>query len=167
MNKLLLFLIGILLLIFIVSCASHKKNNRYKTYEIFPSLSLNDPDSTKIDELKFKPFFNSMDSQKLIFQKFGKWDNVKYINRKHPLLIWSDLKLFSWSDEVYIVGVSGEDSGLINYCSALVLNSKGENCLSKNSKTKDSIVKYFIQGTENIIRSDKKFKKEIKTLYQK
>src|SRR5690606_34827180 len=88
----------IIFAIFIFSCASHTKNNRYKTYEIFPSLTLDNPDSTKIDELKFKPFFNSMDSQKLIFQKFGKWDNVKYINRKYPLLIWSDLKLFSWSD---------------------------------------------------------------------
>ena len=147
-----------------MSCATQNNKNRYKTYEIFPSLRINNPDSTKIYELKFKPNFNSMDSQKLMFQKFGKWNSVKYINRANPLLIWSDIKLFPWSDELYIVGVSGEDKGKIEYCSALVLTTKGKNCLSENSKIKDSIVKFFIQGTENISKSDKKFKKEIKTL---
>lgn len=154
----------IILACLLFSCASHKQKNRNESYEIFPSLSLNNPDSTKINELKFKPFYNSMDSQKLMFQKFGKWNNVKYINRTHPLLIWSDLKLFPWSDELYIVGVSGENDGLIKYCSALVLSSKGENRLSENSKIKDSIVKFFIQGTGNIIKSDKEFEKEMKTL---
>ena len=154
----------ILLAFLIFSCASQKNNNRYNSYEIFPSLSLNDSDTTKIYELKFKPFFNSEDSQKFMFQKFGKWNNVNYINRTYPLLVWSDLKLFSWSNELYTVGVSGENNGLIKYCSTLVINSRGEDCLSENSKIKDSIVNLFIKGTENIIKSDKEFEKEIKTL---
>jgi len=67
----------IVLLVFLTfSCASQKNKSRYKSYEIFPSLSLNDSNSTKINELKFKPYFNSMDSQKFMFQKFGKWNNI-------------------------------------------------------------------------------------------
>ncbi len=139
-----------------------EKNSRYNSYEVFPSLSLNN--STKIYELKFKPYFNSKDSQKFMFQKFGKWNNINYINRTYPLLAWSDLKLFSWSNELYTVGVSGENNGLIKYCSIVVLNSNGEDCLSKNSKLKDSLVNLFIKGTENIIKSDMLFEKEIKAL---
>ena len=148
----------------IFNCATQKNNSRLKSYEIFPSLSWNDSDSTKVNELKFKPVFNSMDSQKFMFQKFGMWNNSISINRTHPLLIWSELKLFDWSDELYTVGVSGEKEDYIYYCSALVYNSKSEDCLKENSKVKDSLVNFFILGTEKIINSNKEFENKIKTL---
>jgi len=76
--------------------------------------------------------------QKFRFQKYGKRDNIIKIERQHPLLIWSNVKLFNWSNDLYTVGVSGEKREHINFCSALVFNDKGENCFDENSKIKDS-----------------------------
>lgn len=163
MTKLHLLLLAILLCL-IFNCGVTHNTNRYTSYEIFPSLKLNDSSSSTINELKFEPYYNPTDAQRLMFQKFGKWNNTIYIDRAYPLLVWSDIKLFSWSDDLYTVGVSGENTELSKYCSALVFNSKNEDCLLKHSKIRDSIVNFFIKGTEQTVKSDKKFKKEFKTL---
>ena len=109
-------------------------------------------------KLQFKPVFNSMDSQKFMFQKFGMWNNVISINRTHPLLIWAELKLFDWSDELYTLGVSREKEDYLYYCSALVYNCKSEDCLKENSKMKDSLVNFFIFGTEKLLIPTKNLK---------
>ncbi len=138
--------------------------SRFDTYEISPSLSLEKLYPTTINELKFMPNFDSKDAQLLMFQKFGKWDNAISIKRSHPLLVWTNLKMFNNSDELYTVGVSGERKEKMYYCSAFVLNSNDEDCLIENSMVKDSLISFFIQGTERIIKSDLEFESEMKSI---
>jgi len=156
-----------ILLFLIFGCVSQKTNSRFKTYEIFPSLSLQEPYDVKVNELKFMPKYNAIDAQKFMFQKFGKWNNILSVNRTYPLLIWSDLKLFDWSDELYTVGVGGDRKKYSYYCSAFVLNSKSEDCLVEKSEVKDSLVNLFMLGTEQIRKVDKQFETEIKTINKK
>ncbi len=175
MKNYILLMISILIL----GCSSQKIDKRYTSYEIEPSikLTLNEIDSTYLNELRFTPYFDSKDLQKFLFQKYGKWDNLIITERKSPFLVWKDLKLFDWSEESFTIGASGEDSefdllkingiqrkGKITYCSAIVLNLNGDDCLNDNYKEKDSIVRLFIRGTENINKNDVSFENEIKKL---
>lgn len=163
----------------ILGCSSQKIEKRYTSYEVDSQIKLkfNKTDSLFIYELKFKPYQNSKDLQKFLFQKYGKWDNVIITERTSPFLIWADLKLLDWSDELFTIGASGENSEYntlkingsqqkvkISYCSAIILDSKGVDCFNDFYKEQDTIINFLIRGTESININDLEFEKELNTI---
>jgi len=100
-----------ILSILLLACSSIKRNEEYGNYEIGTKTTLkySDTDSLVVNDLRFKPYFDSQDAKKFMYQNFGKWNNVVYTKMKLPILVWDKLKLFEWSDEIYTVGVGGED----------------------------------------------------------
>ncbi|MDX5584421.1 MAG: hypothetical protein QNK20_05740 [Aureibaculum sp.] len=166
----------IIILAFSFGCASQKANENRKNYEITDSvtLKLNSTESIKVNELRFKPNFSSTDLQKFLFEKFGKWNNSIKTDRKLNILVWENIKLFETRDELFTVAASGEDRKFeiikingnqkydrIFYCSAIVFNSKNVDCLESSSEIKDTLAKYFIDGTKSINKKDLIFEKEL------
>ena len=94
-----------------LGCATHKTKENKKNYEITNSvtLKLNQTDSIKVNELRFKPNFSSADLQKFLFSKYGKWNNSIETDRKQNILVWENIKLLETSDELFTVAASGED----------------------------------------------------------
>ncbi|WP_372747085.1 hypothetical protein [Lutibacter sp.] len=170
--------IYILLFIIVSSCSVKQinKDNRFNSYETNSkvNLFLNGKDSISFNELKFCPYYDSNDLQKFLFQKYGKWNNSISVDRKYPFLVWSDLKLFDGSNELYTIAVSGEDldyslveingvyqKSKIIYCSAIVLNENDIDCFGANYTKKDSIVKMLIDGAKQIEFKDLAFEDEL------
>ncbi|SDR65860.1 hypothetical protein [Christiangramia echinicola] len=153
---------GLILLLILTSCANKNINSRLNSYEIYPSITIEEFNKVQmINELKFKPKNSSLDGIKYMYQNYGKWDNSIDIDRTYPLLIWENIKLIEGDDELYTVGLSGEQSTYTNYCSVIVYNSKNENCFDEKSNIKDALARMFIQRTENISESDKSLEKLI------
>ena len=158
------FFVIVFLFVFLVGCASSKLAERMTSYEVSPSLQLLTENSSEdILELKFKEMHSETDAQRLMFSQFGKWDDIIEIGRKYPLLVWKDVKLFKADDELYTVMAGAEKTQIdynipISYCSVVVYDSKGRNCFRENSPVRDSLVHYFIKGTQELEKDDSKFK---------
>ncbi|MBQ0768054.1 MAG: hypothetical protein KBT58_02110 [Bizionia sp.] len=164
--------------IIIFSCASHTSKTSKKNYEIgqHTTLRLNETDTIKVNKLGFTPKYSATDLQKYLFNTYGKWTNTIESDKDYPYLIWENLKLLKNSDQLFTVAASGEDyefktvkiNGVqkysrILYCSALVFNAQGVDCLQESSKIKDELAQYFISGVKSVKKKNTLFEKEIST----
>jgi hypothetical protein len=160
----------------LIGCSSLKENEefRYCTGHHI-KFKFNDTNSTIISNIGFTPFFDSHDAQKFMYQNHGKWDNVIHVDnvgRIVPVLVWNDLNLFDWDNELYTVGIYGEDykkDGDITHifhCSAIVFNLENFDCLSENSPVKDSLFKYVKNGIKTINTIDKDFNRDFELIKQ-
>jgi len=166
-----------LILIFIITfgCASHKAKKNYEITES-ATLTLNQTDSIKVNELRFTPNFSATDLQKFLFRKYGKWNSSIKTDKKQDVLVWENIQLLETSDELFTIAASGkykkfetikvngnQKYGRIFYCSAIVVNSKNFDCLQSSSKLKDSLVTYLMNGVKSVNEKDELFEKEIST----
>ncbi len=159
----------LLIITFFQGCAAKENKKIEKQYIIANSTVLyNEKDSVTVNELGISPKYTSNDLQIFLFKNYGKWDNVIEVDRKTPMLVWKNIKLFETRDELFTVLASGEDKKFetikINgdqkyhrkfYCSAIVFNSKGADCFRPTSDLKDDLAEYFIKGLESISKGDK------------
>jgi len=132
--------------------------NGYKNYSIVNEfiIQLND-DNVKLNELKFEAVFSAMYTQKVMFDKFGKWNHELY-NDNQLVLVWSSIKLFTDSEELFTVIARGKETNEDMYASVMVLNESrhNEDCLSENSTIKPLVVSYFSNAIQNL-NNDKTF----------
>ncbi len=131
--------------------------NGYKNFEIKKIQTIQDKDTSIICELRFHAVLSASYTKKLMFDKFGKWDNQIYLNNKrHPILIWENVKLFDSKNKLYSVAANGVESWEEMYASVIVLDSTNKDCLAQSNAEKDSLVHFF---SNEIIKlsADKKF----------
>ena len=131
--------------------------NGYRDFEITPTLTVNENDSTYINELRFNAVFSSMYTKKLMFDEFGKWDKeIRPNNERHPILVWENKRLFNKENKTYSIAASGIESKKEMYASVIVFDSENRDCLSETHPKKDSIINYFSNGIINL-KSDRMF----------
>lgn len=131
--------------------------NGYLNFEIIPVLTVREKDSTYINELRFNAVFSAMYTKKLMFDKFGKWDEeIRPNNKWHPILVWKKRKLFDNEDKTYSIAAYGVESMEEMYASVIVLDDENQDCLTETSTKKDSLTYYFSNGIINL-NSSKKF----------
>ena len=150
MKYIYLLIIGLL----ITACASRTSHHTYVLHEgIITTLKFKSGDFLKLSEIRYFHKQAKKDLSHEMYKVYGKWDDSVSINRSKPLLIWDNIKLLSWSNEPYTIGVSGDNYKAktykinkkqqyheINYNSFFILNSKGEDIILKHSAEKDSII---------------------------
>lgn len=113
-----------------------------------------------VNELRFTGKTKAGETQKFMQQEFGKQINDIPINRALPMQIWTNVKLFDWTEEFFTVGVCGnyvknstieingkQKYAIIEYNSVIVFDSKNEVCFKENHKYKDSLANYFIRNS--------------------
>ncbi|WP_271407473.1 hypothetical protein [Tenacibaculum soleae] len=131
--------------------------NGYKDFEIKPTLTIRNNDSTYINELRFNAVFSAMYTKKLMYDKYGKWDKEVWPNgAKRPILVWEKRKLIETQDELYSVATNGTESMKEMFASVIVFDSKNRDCLSENYHSKDSLINFFATEIRNL-SSNKKF----------
>ncbi len=141
--------------------------NGYENFEIKKVLSVQGKDSTYINELRFNAVLGAMYTQKLMFDKFGKWDEEIYPNAGYlPILSWEKRKIFTNKEELYTVVACGIESWEAMYASVIVVDSNGQDCLNSNTKIRDSLINYFSDAIINL-SSDHKFHDEYLKLSKK
>lgn len=156
-------IIWIVLLISIsYSCSSVKKENPKDKRECvtieMPIDGTNETKKTK--ELRFSSSKNAGVTQEFMRQKFGKPINEFQTNRSLPMQIWTNVRLFEETNELFTIGICGDYSKiptiklnneqkyiLINYNSVIAFDSKNEDCFKDNHKYKNMLENYFILNT--------------------
>jgi len=131
--------------------------NGFKNFEIKKIQTIQDKDTSTISELRFNAVLSAFYTKKLMFDKFGKWNNQIYLNNdRHPILIWENVKLFETKNKLYSVATNGVESWEEMYASVIVLDSNNKDCLAQSNAEKDSLVQFFANELINL-SSDKKF----------
>jgi len=131
--------------------------NGFENFEIKPILTINKKDSTYINELRFNAVFSALYTNKLMYDKYGKWDNEVWPDGATlPVLVWNKRKLIESQNELYSVITNGTESEQEMYASVIVFDSKNRDCLTKTSNVKDSLINYFSDEIRNL-GSSKKF----------
>ena len=181
MKKILLAFISFIL---VFSCAAQNKvktqkfktsnpntkflyRNGFEDYEITPSISIIENDTIIFNELKFNGVISAMYTQKLMYDKFGEWDEIiKPKSLNNLIFVCENVKLFENSEQLYTVAADGTESWKEMYASVIVLNSTNQDCLSEDSIIKDSLISYFSNGIKNL-NSSKKFNRLYRKYYRK
>lgn len=161
MKNIILLIVTILT---IYSCATNTQKNDYKHYEfVLIKIPIDQKSSQMINELRFSNNVRAGETQKFMQKEFGKQINEISTNRALPMKIWTNVKLFNWTDELFTIGVCGDyiknptieingkqKYSTIEYNSVVAFDSKNEDCFNKNHRFKDSLTNYFILNTRKI-----------------
>lgn len=132
--------------------------NGYKNYSIVNEFIIEfNNENVKLSELKFEAVFSAMYTQKVMFDKFGKWNHELYDDNQ-LILVWNKIKLFSNSEELFTVITRGKETKVDMFVSVMVLNESrhNEDCLYENSTLKPLVVSYFSNAIQNL-NDDKTF----------
>ena len=81
--------------------------------------------------------------------------NLKPKNQRHLIFVWKNVKLFENNEQMFTVAADGKESWEEMYASVIILNSSSQDCLSEDSKIKDSLITYFSNGIKNLNSSGK------------
>ncbi len=130
--------------------------NGFKDFTLKSLLTIENNDSTYITELRFNGVDSAMYTQKLMYDRFGKWTKeIKQVNYKYPTLLWENVKLYDNENNYYTVAANGIESYENMFASVMVYDSQNNDCLSPNSPEKQSMINYFSDGIKNLSNSEK------------
>ena len=166
--------ITVFLVLTIFGCSSSQKvaeevkcpqlyQNGYKkiVYGKYETVSNND--TIKINEVRFECVFTAFYTQKVMFDKFGKWDKAIHSgNKTHPMLLWEKVDLYSNGKKYNVITNGIEDMKQI-YASVMVFDENETDLLSKESPEKENLTNYFA----DLIKNNNNEKKDFYDVYWK
>jgi hypothetical protein len=118
--------------------------NDFRDYEVLKQLIVNKKDTSTVYTLKFNAVASAMYTQKVLFDKFGKWTTaVQAEDNRNYILIWKNIKLFDDKEELFTVAANGVESREEMFASVMVFDSKNNDCLSENNVYKNEIITLF------------------------
>ena len=122
-------------------------------------------DTISITQIKYNYVFTEFLLKKIMFDKFGKWDESRYKeNERHPVLVWNQVKLFPNRDNLYMVAATGGGEAEQKiYSSVMIFDQQGNDLLAINPELRNDVTEYF---TELIHQNDNN-KKEFYSVYWK
>lgn len=162
---------------FIGSCTTNKNINAHRSNSLnfrhneFKSIT-NDKyvatvnkDTISITQIKYNYVYNAFLLKKIMFDKFGKWDEARYSeNERHPVLVWRQVKLLSDRDLLYMVAATGGGEEVQKiYSSVMVFDKVGRDLLAIDSEFKNDVTKYFTE----LIQQNDNHKDEFYSVYWK
>lgn len=154
-------------LIILLSCTSQKvvkENKCHKFYESNFTEILNEEyktvykqDTLSFNEIRFECVYSALYTHKVMYDKFGKWNKEIFpSNRKHPILLWENVDLFS-NGKKYIVMTNGLEEWKHIYASVMVFDNNGIDLLLDSSTEKDAITFFFADLIKNLDNEKKDF----------
>jgi len=159
------------------SCATNKNittqrsNTLYLPHNDFKDIT-NDKyvasvnkDTISITQIKYNYVYTEFLLKKIMFDKFGKWDESRYKeNERHPVLVWKQVKLFPNRDTLYMVAATGGGEAEQKiYSSVMVFDEQGRDLLAINSELRNDVTEYFTE----LIQQNNNNKKEFYSVYWK
>jgi hypothetical protein len=130
--------------------------NGFKDFTIKALLTIQDNDTTYINELRFNAVESALYTQKLMYDRFGKWSNeINQANYTYPTLVWENVMLFDNENKRYTVAANGTESYENMFAAVMVYDADNNDCLSPNSPEKEKIISYFSKGIKNLSKSEK------------
>lgn len=148
----------------ITNCKQNFKNNFSRLELDETTLNINNK-TEKVTEAKFRCVYTFLQSKKVMFDKFGKWNEESLPkNKHHPLLIWNDVLLLENSPERFTVIATGEETlNEETYASISILDENGKDVLAPESHYKNDLIDFF----SNLIRETNHEDEEFHKVYLK
>lgn len=142
------------------NCKQNFKNN-FSRIDFDNTFVNIDNKITEITQAQFYCVYSFLQTKKLMFDTFGKWD-VESLPKgeHHPLLIWNNISLLDNLDHKFIVITSGE--GVYNeetIASISVLDENGMDALSTESQYRVALMDYFSTQIKQLNHEDEEFYK--------
>ncbi len=133
--------------------------NGFSDYKIVKQITLNGKDTSFVYTLKFNAVSSAMYTQKIMFDKFGKWTTaVPAGDNRNLILIWENVKLFDDKEELFSVAACGIEGWGEMFASVMVFDSKNNDCLSNNSIYLNEIITLFSNNIQNLNNDDTFYK---------
>ena len=127
----------------------------FLNYNVLQIPVIQKNDTITLNELKFNAVFSAMYTQKVMYDKFGKWTKeIRPNNESHPILLWENVKLFEDEKKLFSVYANGDENWNEIYASVLVYDDEKNDCLKESNILKEKIISYFSKGIQNL--NDKK-----------
>lgn len=144
-------------------CETILKND-YKNILVEKFESNVDNETLFFNEVKYECVHSAMYTAKVMYDKFGKWNNAIFPKgERHPLLVWKNVKLFPNDSTEFIVATNGLESIETIYASVLVFDKQNNDLLTENSVYKAKLIEYF----SGMIRANNSKKEEFYEIYWK
>lgn len=132
-----------------------EKNPKTISYDQLKTISEND--SAVYNEIRFKSTYSMSDTQKVMFDKYGKWDQtLKSENSNGYVLAWKNIRLFN-NEKEYIVLASSHEERNNTYASVIVLDINGMDIVENNYAMNQKIALLFGKMIWSNDRKNKKF----------
>jgi hypothetical protein len=154
--------------IFILSCSSTQNvkqevkcpkiyKNKYTAVLNEKYLVINSNDTTSYNEIRFECVYSALYTHKVMYDLYGKWNKEIYpSNRKHPILMWEKIDLFSNGKE-YTILTNGLEERKHIYASVMVFDDTETDLLSEISVEREAITNLFTDFFENKNNKKKDF----------
>jgi len=115
-------------------CKSKLKKNDFQIVEtdLF-DLIYNDGTIPR-HEVKFKCVYSAIYTSKVMYDHFGKWDEMFFPEHLSPaILIWRKVKLFPDDNQLYTVVTHGKEEEFMTYTSIMVSDQQGNDVLEEGA----------------------------------
>lgn len=168
--KKIVLIFSVLGILMACSATKNKPERRCKTFpeNNFVTIvedkfqSVVNKDTVFINEVKYECVHTAFYTQKIMYDKFGKWDTAIYPNDDtHPILVWEDVQLFPNNPTKFKVAARGLESRETTYASVIVYDEKNNDALADDSVHKQNLISYF----GNSIRANNSEKKDFYEVY--
>ncbi|PQJ78137.1 hypothetical protein [Polaribacter porphyrae] len=124
---------------------------------------VNNNDTTAINEIRFECVYSAFYTHKVMYDKYGKWNKEIYpSNRKHPILMWENIDLFS-NGKHYTILTNGLEEWKYIYASVMILDENEQDVLSEQTEEKTNLTNYFTE----LIKNHNSEKKDFYEVYWK
>jgi len=129
--------------------------NGFLNYNILQIPIIQKNDTITLNELRFNAVFSAYYTQKVMYDKFGKWTKeIRPNNELQPILVWENIKLFENQNKLFSVYANGDENLNEIYASVLVYDDEANDCLEESNILKEKIINYFSKGIQNLNDND-------------
>mgnify|MGYP006282809119 CR=1 FL=1 len=103
-----------------------------------------------LTEVKYECAYSAMYTAKVMFDKYGIWDEVLYPrSKKRPVFLWRNVQLFPKDTRRFNIAVNGRESTKTIFASVLVFDNNGADLLAEDSPYKEELVQHFASMINN------------------
>ena len=114
---------------------------------------------------RVESFQTSLVGKKMLFDWFGKWDNVMYSENNEVSLVWSNRRVINEANETFTLIASSIENKEEMYGTIQILTSQKQDALAKDSPFREYLNEFLKTVSKKENKSKRFFKEYIKVVY--
>ncbi|MFV0148132.1 hypothetical protein NZD85_06730 [Empedobacter stercoris] len=131
----------------------------------FTILNAQEQAQRSLTEYRVESFQTSLVAKKMLFDWFGKWDNILYTENNEALLVWSNRNIINEANESFTLIASSIENEEEMYGTVQVLTSKKQDALAKDSPFREYLNEFLKTVSKQENKSKKFYKEYLKVEY--
>ncbi|GGF08795.1 hypothetical protein SAMN05443634_102188 [Chishuiella changwenlii] len=115
----------------------------FKTLSLIFTLLLSSIVVNAQTSFKIESFETSLVTKKMLYDWFGKWDNIAQTDDDDTALVWTNRKVINEANETFTLIASSSETEEGLYGSVIVLTSKSQDALAFDSPYKEYLNEFL------------------------